>query len=406
MLHGRLAIALGTVLLSLPLAPSHADEPSQNEKRIEAQVPAPSLRLVMPESIPAVVGVECNLYFDNVVLTVLADDVLFDVVCAKGRQQAERWTWVPTEADVGSHPLELVVLDGNNRKIGSARCTINVVAAKRGEGQSLTMLFIGDSLTHGSVYPQRVLDQCAKAGGPKLTLIGSHVPNEANPAMRHEGYGGWTAKRFATHFTETARMGEYAKRGSPFLYKTGADQPKLDFAAYCRDVNAGHFPDIVSIFLGPNDIFSFHDETIDPGIDDILKHLDQLQKMITEASPSTKIALMLPVPPAASQDAFGSNYASGQTRWQYRRNQHRLVERMLAHFSEASDKDASARRVHLVPAHVGLDCVHNYPTETVPANGTTEIKLTRQSNGVHPAASGYHQIGDTLFAWLKGQLND
>lgn len=93
---------------------------------------------------------------------------------------------------------------------------------------------------------------------------------------------------------------------------------------------------MASIFLGPNDIFSFDDDSIDPGIDDIRKHLDQLVTMIRDASPSTHIALLLPVPPAASQDAFGSNYASGQTRWQYRRNQHRLVERMLERYASPS----------------------------------------------------------------------
>lgn len=163
---------------------------------------------------------------------------------------------------------------------------------------------------------------------------------------------------------------------------------------------------MVSIFLGPNDIFSFDDDSIDPGIDDIRKHLDQLVTMIRDASPSTRIALLLPVPPAASQDAFGSNYASGQTRWQYRRNQHRLVERMLERYASPSPEPPPARRVHLVPTHAGLDCLHNYPTESVPANAATDIQLTRQSNGVHPATAGYHQIGDTLFAWLKAQTKE
>lgn len=402
----KIMTLFGLVLMGLAGKWSNAEEPARETKEPDIAGTARSLRFVMPASIPAVVGIECNLYFDNVVLVARPDSVLFDVVCAKGRQQAERWTWVPTEADVGSHSFELIARDDDNRRIASARCTIDVVASKRGEGQGQTMLMIGDSLTHASVYPQRVIDQCEKAGGPKLTLIGSHVPQTASPAMRHEGYGGWTAKRFATHFAVTARTGEYAKRGSPFLYKTGTESPKLDFAAYCRDVNEGRFPDVVSIFLGPNDIFSFDDETIDPGIDDILKHLDQLVTTIRVASPSTRIAVLLPVPPAASQDAFGSNYASGQTRWQYRRNQHRLVERMLEHYASNSPDPTAVRRVHLVPTHVGLDCVHNYPTESVPANAATDIKITRQSNGVHPAASGYHQIGDTLFAWLKSQTKE
>ena len=66
----------------------------------------------------------------------------------------------------------------------------------------------------------------------------------------------------------------------------------------------------------------------------------------------------LPVPPAANQDAFAANDASGQTRWQYRRNQHRLVERMLERYASHSPEPSAARRVHLVPTHVGLDGVH------------------------------------------------
>ena len=44
-------------------------------------------------------------------------------------------------------------------------------------------------------------------------------------ANRHEGYGGWTARRFATHFTGVARRGDYRKRGSPFLYKNADGEP-------------------------------------------------------------------------------------------------------------------------------------------------------------------------------------
>lgn len=355
-----------------------------------------SLRLLLPPSIPAVVGIECNVYFDNVVLVPNPANLVFDSVCSKGRQQVERWTWTPTEADVGEHPFQFDVRDGDNRVIASAKTVVRVVAANRNEGKPLSVLCVGDSLTHASAYTQRLLDQCDKPGNPKLTLVGSHWPGDKPGPNRHEGYGGWTAKRFATHFTETARSGDYKQRGSPFLYRGDDGNPALDFARYCRDVNEGHFPDVVTIFLGPNDIFSFDDDTIEAGIDDMLKHLDLLVETIRKQSPSTKVAVLLPVPPAATQDAFGSNYASGQTRWQYKRNQHRLVERMLEKYA-----GRESDQVHVVPTYLGLDCVHNYPTESVPANSTNETKVTRQNNGVHPAASGYHQIGDMLFAWLK-----
>ena len=156
----------------------------------------------------------------------------------------------------------------------------------------------------------------------------------------------------------------------------------------------------MTIFLGPNDIFSYQDETITAGIEEMLGHYDKLIEMVKAASPATRIGVMLPVPPAASQDAFGNNYANSQTRWQYKRNQHALVLEMIKRYA-----NRQSDRVQLIPTHLNLDSVHNYPTETVTPNAHAEMKVVRQSNGVHPAATGYRQIGDTVFAWLASLNN-
>lgn len=380
-------------------------ESLQSEKSDPSPRSTSSPRLILPPSIPAVVGMECNLYFDNVVLTARSGSLLFDAVCGKGRQQEERWTWLPTESDIGSHSLEVIVRDEHNNKLASATCSIDVVSAKQGEHSAMSLLAIGDSLTHPSFYLRRVLDQCETFSGPKLRLVGSHIPQPGSPGLRHEGYGGWTARRFATFFTET-KTTDHTKRGSPFLFKNGTDAPRLDFAAYCREFNNEKYPDVVTIFLGPNDIFSLDDERIEAGVNDSLNHFELLMKMVWDVSPSTRIALLLPIPPCSSQDGFGANYASGQTRWQYRRNQHRFVERMLERYASRSAEKSSTQRLSLVPTYLSFDCVHNYPTELVPANSTTDVKVSRQSNGLHPAASGHAQIGDTLFAWLKSQANE
>ena len=39
--------------------------------------------------------------------------------------------------------------------------------------------------------------------------------------------------------------------------------------------------------------------------------------------------------------------------------------------------------------------VHNY---------AFDVQVTRQNNGLHPAPAGYHQVGDTIYAWLKAKL--
>ncbi len=365
---------------------------------IEAPAEPGSIRLILPPTIYAVVGVEANLYFDNVALMLNSANYAFDVTCSKGTQQTERWTVTPGESDVGRHPFMIEVHDERNAIVARGRCELVVAPAAARSDEPVSVLMIGDSLTHASIYSQHLIDLCVPPGNPRLTLIGSHGPGGQPGINRHEGYGGWTAQRFATHFTETARTGDYKLRGSPFVYANDKGEKRLDFAQYCRDVNEGRSPDVVTIFLGPNDIFSFNDDIIDEGVERILTHYDALIRMIRDSSPQTLIAAMLPVPPAASQDAFGSNYTTGQTRWQYRRNQHRLVELMLERYRERS-RDG----VHLVPTYAGLDCVQNYPAVTAKANARVDTVVTRQSNGVHPAESGYRQIGDILYSWLKSQ---
>lgn len=360
--------------------------------------PPNPLRLVVPPVIYATVGIETNIYLDNVVLTTNPANYAFDVICAKGRQQQERWEFVPKSEDVGKHPLVLEVRNERNEVVGRQEGTLQVVAASAGQGKTISVLLIGDSLTHASVYTQRLLDLGKPAEGLRISLIGSHGPGAALGENRHEGYGGWTAQRFATHFTGTARQGDYSQRGSPFLYAGEKEVKKLDFAHYCQDVNGGKYPDYVMIFLGPNDIFSANDDSIESTLDTMLKHYDELIAMVHAASPKTIIGAMLPVPPAATQDAFGANYAAGQTRWQYKRNQHRLVERMLEHYGSA--KVAGAE---VVPTHLNLDCARNYPVESVLSSAHVSEKILRLNNGVHPSAAGYLQIGDSVYAWLKAQ---
>ena len=261
------------------------------------------------------------------------------------------------------------------------------------------MLMIGDSLTHASIYPQQVLDLCKKPGNPKLTLVGGQRTKGETHENRHEGYSGWTAKRFATHYAGPAAQGSFKKPGSPFVYQAADGAKKLDFARYSKELNEDRAPDFVTIFLGCNDTFGATEATLKAAINDMFRHYDTLVKMIRGTSEDTKIGVMLLVPPAATQDAFCNNYRCGQTRWQYKRNQHRVVERLLETYA-----GREAENISIVPIQVNLDCLHNYPTQRAKWNAECSAETDRLSNGVHPAASGYRQIGDTVYAWLKAQL--
>lgn len=151
--------------------------------------------------------------------------------------------------------------------------------------------------------------------------------------------------------------------------------------------------------LGINDIFNAQDDTIEGSMADIFVSMDRLLVALRAAAPTARIGVALITAGAGSQDAFGKNYTCRQTRWQYRKNQHRLNKAMAAKFA-----DANPCAITLIPACVNLDCVNNFPQVTEAINQDNPEQVTRLNNGVHPASTGYNQIGDTFFCWLMAQL--
>jgi lysophospholipase L1-like esterase len=365
------------------------------------QTAAPNpLRLILPPEIPAVPGREINLYFDNVILTPQRGMYYFDVDCPRGLQQEERFTWKPTAQDVGQYRLTLKVYNFQEVLVAEGSTIIKVYPAEAGAGKSLTMLLVGDSLTNAGVYSGELLTLCKEGGNPALKLIGSPGPGGRNSGEhRHEGYGGWTARGFVSMWGPETWNAEGRRTRSPFLYERES-KPVLDFAQYCAEHNGGQAPDVITIFLGCNDTFNARENAIEAAIDVFIESVEALIKEFRRVGPGTTIGVITLVPPAASQDATGVITGCGQTRWQYRRNQHRVLERSRQAFG-----GQEAENLFLIPAYVNLDCVHNYPAQTVPANARNPEKLiSRQNNDVHPTAAGYRQIADTLYCWLKGRL--
>ena len=360
-----------------------------------------NLRLLLPPEIPAVPGREVNIYFDNLILSppLWQASYIVDVDCAKGQQQVERWTWTPKPEEVGVFPLSIKFAYPDGEVIVAAKTSIHVYPADAGKGKAATILIVGDSLTHSNVYPAELLELSKGDTNPQLTEIGTFVPNPALPNVKHEGYGGWAAGTFLTMWGPAAWNVQGQRTRSPFLYEKDG-KPVLDFQKYCDEQNGGKGPDFITIMLGCNDNFGAKDDTVEASIDSYEKNMDALIAEFHKVRPDTKIGIVTLLPPAGTQDAFGNNYGCGQTRWQYRKNQHRVVERELAKWS-----GQEAQNIFIIPGFVNLDTMRNYPTTTGPGNARADgAPISRQANGFHPAGSGYKQLADTLYCWLKGQM--
>ncbi len=357
---------------------------------------AEKIPLELPPAVYAVPGIETNIYFDNLVLTINSNNYAFDVTCQKGRNDAKRWRFTPTAKDIGTYHLTLKILNSKNEVVGTGTTKIIVSPKKSGDGKDISLLIIGDSLTNANVYPTAIYNLMTKSGNLKLKMIGSHCGAGRKPGkIAHEGYGGWKWESFCTRWTD--KKNYHAK--SKFLtLKNGT--PALDFKAYIKKYANGKNPDFITIMLGTNDVFTATDDNIMKRIKKILSYADTFIAEIKMNAPNAQIGLALTVPPAFSQDAFGYNYKCNQTRWQYRRNQFQIVKTMIEKYGNGKVKNVS-----LIPAFVGLDCENNFPMQKEQLNSHNTQDIMRHCNGVHPDAKGYKQIADTFYCWLKYKLS-
>lgn len=335
----------------------------------------------LPETVWAAPGIECNIYFNNLALP-HPEALFWDVSCEKGRQMQGCWIWTPEPADAGILPLELVGFDSEDQKAAQGKTAIRVANAKAGAGQHIRALVIGDSLTASGLYTQELLKRFEGPDQPVLTLLGTR----GEGSNRHEGYPGWTWRRFLSPAPANGTP-------SPFLF-----EGKPDFSEYLRTHCEGTPPEFILIFLGTNDVFGLTDANRTATIDKVLADAERMLGVIRSGAGTSKIGLVLPLPPA-SQDAFGTNYACGETRRNYYQSVKQYIAAMQHRFG-GREKDG----IYLVPAFLGFDSEQGYPTKQQPVHARSDRTILRQVNALHPDIPGYRQVADAIYAWMKNML--
>lgn len=357
-----------------------------------AQSPVPGAfdpRLTLPSRLHAVVGDPIGIEFANTVLGT-PDQMLrltYQVTCDIGLSDLERWSLTASPEQAGLHRLRLAVRWGEDGPVlAEADTTIHVVPGDAGQGKELSLLLIGDSLTHASLYPNELHRLLAREGNPRVRFIGTHQPAAALPEVRHEGYGGWTWARFQTQYDPKSPV-EGRVTTSPFLFppeKEGGP-PVFDLGRYFQERGEGRVPEYIVILLGINDCFGAPAEDpagVDKTIDAMLAHAETLLAALKNAAPRARIGLCLAPAPNARDGAFVANYQERYPRWGWRRIQHRLVQRQIAAFA-GREKEG----LHVIPTELGIDTVSGYP----------------ENNAVHPNAAGCAAIAAAIHGWLKSQ---
>lgn len=182
----------------------------------------------------------------------------------------------------------------------------------------------------------------------------------------------------------------------------------FDFDQYLTDLSTTiAADDWAVIHLGINGVFNLTSDaevatfldTLDDDMDIMIGLGDSpADTTMRGAVSGMRIALCVPIPPAASQDAFGDDYSSTQNRWRYRRNLMLLQQWLLTNYDTAAYR---AKDVYVLPLHLNIDSRNNMATTSTPLNGRNGTTYAMQSDSLHPASSGTWQIADSVFAFLK-----
>jgi lysophospholipase L1-like esterase len=340
--------------------------------------------IILPPTIYGLEGKETNIYFDNLLLDDAASYNISAIHSASsGVSQNHRWTWTPA----GSVTTGALTISLNNKRSGlqivAGTTNTYAAAASAGTGTNKKVIVIGDSLIGGGVVTQTLVENAA-ADAMGITLYGT----QGTGSNLHEGRGGWAVY----DYTGAGRTLEVPPKPNPFW-----DGSAVNFANYLT-VNSIPAPDWVFISLGINDCADqVTDASAISNANTRLAVLATLINSIKAADPNTKVGLMLATPPSAYQDSFGANYgASTLLRWRFKRSILLWVQRVLAIYA-----NQQSSRIYIVPVNVNLDTVYNMLKVTTVANARNTTSVERQSNGVHPATSGYQQMADAVWAFMK-----
>ena len=335
--------------------------------------------LNLPAKLYALAGEELNIYFDNILTEGRDTDYEWDVTCTVGQHMTRGYVLMAEEA--GEYPIAISATKNGN--MVTAESVIVVSAATQGSGVTRSLLILGDSTTNNSKLTEKITQNFA-GDGMNLTLLGTRGETPNN----HEGRAGWTLALYHT-------KAEHNGVANPFYNPVSE---AFDAAYYFSNAGVA-VPDYFVINLGINDMFGYaNDATAETGIATALGLLDDTIASVRAAAPNAKICVALTIPPNYSQDAFGKAYKCSQTRDRYKRNNALWVTKLIETY-----QGREAEGIYLLPLNTNLDTRYNMGFEAAQVNKRNSETYQQPigNGGVHPVESGYWQIADVYWYFIK-----
>lgn len=392
----------------------------------------------LPGRIYAAPGLECNIYYKNIIDSVVPQNFSYQVQSKVGSAKLIRWHWTPEAKDAGT-TNEVVINAWTDDGIVAALTTQVVVASAPVDPKKrVAFALFADSLTN-SGYQRVVWQDLMDAGCTNFASVGTRRPHPdfKGTWVPHEGIPGYTCSAFLNFCRVTedelksakgtpqyelykalgepkkigGENGEYDRQwvrsplirerdGGPVLDAKG--KPVVDVRMWLDKVNGGKAPDIVMVQLGVNDVFWLkgEEESLRKQIRDAVmpwygKFLDTLQVEM----PRTQFVFTTQ-PIGANQDAFGENYKSDWNEVQHRKIMFALNKEIERFVTERNDP-----RVHILSLAQAVDPFRGFCNWSMPVNARSKDMERRATNAVHLSSEGGAQMADEMAAWVLAHWN-
>ena len=332
---------------------------------------------VMPPAICGVVGMETNVYYENLLLygsmdTMCGCDIsgaLSDV-----ERFRDRLIWTPSAAGTTN---ESIVLYKNDWSGTAKSAGVIFAAAAAGAGASgLRVLIIGDSkIAHGWIA-KFLYDKMDESGTP-ITLLGTRYGNNdsGDTRYRHEGRAGWSTY----NYTNSASHGSLA---NPFYDSSLSTSMKFNFSMYMT--NQGYSGvDYVFINLGSNDTSQSTSASI--------QQTNKIVSSVHEYDPNIKIIVGM------NEGAF-----LDQMEWRDFNDKSLLLNR--AKISAYAGRESE--NIWLLPLYASMDLRNDYIFTDVPLSAADEVRETgktrrKTNDGLHQHTVGLYKNAMTMYAQIK-----
>ena len=322
-----------------------------------------NLNLVVPPKIYGVSNKEIALYLDNITASKL-DNYMFRKVSGTGDLKSRNRIIYNIDTTGWADKTKLEIYKDDGAKIKDLEIPFKIVSETANDGIIKKCIFIGDSfIANGNITSElvRLFDNDVM----NVELLGTR----GSGTNKHEGRSGWSSYDYVATSSFNNFTNGFLNNGI------------FDFGYYINQ-NSIDVPDYVFIQVGINDIWRPMNGTT------TIQNLQTMINSIKAFNSNIKVGIALVCPPYLGEYGVNNKYNHLK--------RIKLNETIIDAFSNKESEN-----IFIVPINVNLDTIYNFTIGTTVMNSRNSNTINNCTDTTHPANSGYYQIADSYYCFLK-----